>query len=269
MSEESDLGYHGPVTSLQYHQWLAANDLESHIGSLSPSYVASQYLDLATDLAIENYLGTSSLYDCDRCEWVDLPSLERERDVRARFVEIIGSIIRGLGKSPVDGSTVREVHNTGFREFSHIGAYPVDHGTSPAVVIRATGPSFEDPAAHTSHTAHDVRMGYSNVSSCFEVITEDDYDEDEIYFTEQSSVFARFDPGFFPFMRVLTLLADKCLLNNQIDDSSGISFLRRKSAICFTSTEVVRNTAKQLIFTRSPPYSFDLFSDFRATTSAS
>lgn len=189
MDTHTDLEAHGPVTELQYLQWLTAHELDGHVGPFEDTYAASQYLDLATDDDIRDYLAKSPLYDCDQREWRDLANLDHERDIRARLEDIVASILRSLQKPPADASLRREVINTNFEGMPHLEQHSVDHRTSPALVIRATGPSFEAPSVR----AGDERrtLGYSNIASCFDIVPESDIDEEDIYYVEQSSVFAR------------------------------------------------------------------------------
>lgn len=189
MEEIEECEVYGPLTTLQYLQWLTAHELEGHIGPHDPTYPSSQYLDLVTDDTISTFLDTSPLYDSDLCEWRDLPRMHDERDIRVCFKGIVASIIRTLGKSPSDDTVQREVCTTDYRGLLHVDSQHVDIQTSPAMVIRATGPSFENPLPRQVDDT--IVLGYSNVASCFEIITEEEFSEDEKFYAEQSSVFAR------------------------------------------------------------------------------
>lgn len=264
MDTNSDTGteYYGPVTALQYLQWLTAHELDGHIGPFDETYAASQYLDLATDDDIAMYLESSSLYDFDQGQWQALDSLEHECDVRARLREIVTSIIQHFGKAPIDGSVLREVHDTNFRGLPHLEERFQVHHSSPALVIKATGPSFEEPAEH----GDGPRLGYSNIASCFEILTEEDIDENEAYYTEQSSVFARYQSRCFRRYMELNFHIDKCSLNSQTADLSATSFYRRKCATCSILIGAALSTPSQSAFTKSQLPSSVLSSVFRVLT---
>lgn len=183
---------YGPVTTLQYLQWLSAPDLNGHIRPFEADYAASQYLDVSSDTDIDAFLRDSSLYNCETREWRDLPNMQNERDIRARLKRIVSSIIHALGKPSAGDDIIREVHTTDYQGLLHVGQGSGDYSTAPAMVIRATGPSFDTPPSREGA----LRLGYSNITSCFEVITEEEFSEDEAFYAEQSSVFARWAPSF-------------------------------------------------------------------------
>lgn len=180
----------GPVTNLQHLQADNTPTLHGHIKPFGATYAATQYLDLASDAEIERFLESSPLYDTEKEEWTDLVCLKYERDIRTRILQIVSTIVTVFGNHPVHGSVVREVCSTGYKGLRHVELDSALHTTSPAMVIRARGPSFEDPPT-MQDDADAPELGYSNVASCLHILLEETLQRTDQFYAEQSAVFAK------------------------------------------------------------------------------
>lgn len=177
------------LTKLEYLTCLTAHELKGHIEPFGDDYAASQYLDLASDDEISKFLESGSLYDVEKREWRGLGEAECERDVRAMFTTIINAIISNLGRKTESSRTQRFARTTNYSMFAHVEQHGADQCGGPAMVIMATGPSFEDPPR--SDGGLDTPFGYTNIASCFQIVMEGDFSEDAQYYADESSVFAR------------------------------------------------------------------------------
>lgn len=179
----------GPVTNMDVIHCRICPELSGHLDLFSPSYAATQYLELATDDEIHAFLQTSPLYDTTAREWTNLVPLELESDIFARIHEIVTTVVATFAVAPTDESVTREICRTNYAAFAHVEKVASYDRSSPAMVVKAAGPSFQNPPGSAGETA--PTLSYTNVASCFHIQIEASMHEDDVYYAQESSVYAR------------------------------------------------------------------------------
>lgn len=175
---------------MQVLRWVAEEELSGHIETYSADYAASQYMDIATDEEIDLFLKSTPLYDNDAREWTHLVDLEAECDIYARIHHIIQTVVSSLGRVSSEEGVSREVVATNYRRLAHVEQRDMGDASTPAIVVKATGPSFEDPVHDEQGDA--TPLGYTNIASCFHVRLEELLYDEDVYYAQESGIFARY-----------------------------------------------------------------------------
>lgn len=110
-------------------------------------------------------------------------------DLKAGLRDVFDAIIGKLGKKPADGQETREVHLTDGNHLAHLERYPCSGGTSPTIVVRGTGPSFQDPLRSSKNDA--AALAFSNSVTFFEVIPEAEMSSDDAHNVQDSALYSR------------------------------------------------------------------------------
>ncbi|KAJ2915270.1 hypothetical protein MD484_g5155, partial [Candolleomyces efflorescens] len=147
---------------------------------LDAAYLASLYLDTASDQAIDAFLKKSKLYDYKKKHWTlvhEFPTSQKEvwRDRRRldrSFITVIAGILRHFGNA----GRSRKIE----------GGYELKMRA-----FKATGPSFELPKNKKDGAT--LRLGFTNIASFIDVEHDENYMEDRSLYmmSEHSEVYAR------------------------------------------------------------------------------
>lgn len=164
-------------------------ELKAHISAYDRSYADSQYHELASDADIEAFLEAEPLWDHTAKEWTAVANGTTLEDVRAHVRDIVDAIISKLGRKPVDGCVTRKAHSTAHSPLPHRERNLYVGGTSPAIVVTATGPSFEGSQQALEQQL--LPLAFSSVATYIDVGQEADMTADEICNVLNSSIYAR------------------------------------------------------------------------------
>lgn len=165
-------------------------ELKSYIGAYDDTYVHTQYQALATDDEIAAFLEAEPLWDSAAMEWTTVAKAPNLEKLRASVCDVINSIISTMGKAPDDGFVTREAHTTLHHPLAHRERNEWLRGGNPAIVVRATGPSFEDQ--HTTAERRSLALlAYSNLATYIDVGRECAMTSDDERNVLNSSVHAR------------------------------------------------------------------------------
>ncbi|KAJ3504523.1 hypothetical protein NMY22_g17897 [Coprinellus aureogranulatus] len=133
----------------------------------SNTYAHEVYQDLLDDSEIQDFLGSSDCYDSISEKWNLAQDTTTEELIRSGC-KAVRSIIERFVKSvrPEVKRTLVNMHNAkGNQEKNEDG-----YNYCPTLVVRATGPSFEDPApAPSSSSKGRCSVAFSNVASYLSV----------------------------------------------------------------------------------------------------
>lgn len=170
---------------MKVYKWLSA--MREHLYPYAETYAATQYHDLASDKAIEAFLQSEDLWDSSAREWKALLDAGTQENLEMSVRDVMDAIITKLGRShAIEGSTREARRVPSASEFAHMNYHATTTRTSPPVMIRACGPSFETPDGAVT----DQDLGYTNAASCVSVGLEAYMPDDDIYHVEQSSIHA-------------------------------------------------------------------------------
>lgn len=138
----------------------------SSFTTTSPEYAHELYRKVAEDSDIEEYLAESNVFNTETSRWAFCVGLGAKEALVKSVHNIVGSIVSRFVKTTQPGVSRRAVNVHGLRG----NTARDEDGYSPYsdLVIRASGPSFEDPIpANDSGTTSGSRIiSFSNVSSC-------------------------------------------------------------------------------------------------------
>lgn len=162
-------------------------DLQRRTCVYPETYVFSQYRDLASDQDIQDFLDSEPLWDSRKKEWITVAKAASLEALRASVMSVVQAIIARLGRRGSDTFAKRTVSSSCGKPLPHLEYYPTKEGSCPPLVIKAIGPSFEDPLAHTGDS-----LAYTNVASYLNIIDNELILDDKITYSDDSAVYARY-----------------------------------------------------------------------------
>lgn len=165
-------------------QWITA--LRAHIHPYPETYDLSQYHELASDDDIDTFLQSDELWDSSTKQWKYVAAATSQDELQTGLRDVLASIISTLGSSRESEGTREACCVLDASQFLHAESKPTNVRSSPPLVIKASGPSFEVP----DPTSNERDLGYTNVASCVSVALEEWMNNDDVRNTEESSVYA-------------------------------------------------------------------------------
>lgn len=165
------------------------SELGRRTSAYPDDYVFSQYHELASEQSIREFLVAEPLWNSDQKEWIAVARATSSEALRVAVRDVVEAIIQNFGSRLANSSVTRNACITR-RRFPHRDYYHTERGSRPPIVIKASGPSFEDPIGTSPETVPEV--GYTNAASCFNVRQAQKLRDDDLYHAEQSAVFAKY-----------------------------------------------------------------------------
>ncbi|KAJ2914981.1 hypothetical protein MD484_g5413, partial [Candolleomyces efflorescens] len=134
----------------------------------TPSFARSLYHHLADDSAVDAFLKVSRFYSLPERRW-KLPRNHTkliDTNFYTPFCNIISSVVRRFW-GDASRQRSREVVDTHAAELRHSEEDPSTHTSSPSIVIKAKGSSFQDARGQNGRPP--AKIGFSNITTCIEV----------------------------------------------------------------------------------------------------
>ncbi|KAF5340993.1 hypothetical protein D9611_006074 [Ephemerocybe angulata] len=139
-------------------------------GRVKKEYLHTLYNTPELNDSISDFLRDSPLYDSANNHWAEVPdSVDDEKVLYAPYIKIIQAILDGPGQSNANGSTASRIavdtHKT------NLVHYDMETQTKPDIVIKATGPSFQEPIPLSKQDPASgmVHIGWCNIACVFDV----------------------------------------------------------------------------------------------------
>ena len=178
-----------PDRALEHKKELTLPELGEVVELEDASFAHSLYHDLASDSAIDGFLKKSRVFCSTERRWKLPQSYTKliDDNFYTPFHNVISSVVRHFWRDAFAGKT-RQVLDTHDTDLRHCEQDPSSHSSRPSLVVRAEGPSFQQPT--TAPGAKPSKVGFSNIASCFEI----QVDGDELPAAEQLvrvSIYAR------------------------------------------------------------------------------
>lgn len=135
----------------------------------STEYAHTVYRDAVTDSEVDEYISNSESFDPESSRWLLPPGSVTKEALVKSLCKIIGSIVKRFVRDPPPGTerTVTSIHGARGNEVKDEDGY----SPYPDLVIRASGPSFQDPlppnGGGSSTAAYNI--SFSNIASFFTV----------------------------------------------------------------------------------------------------
>ncbi|KAJ2922221.1 hypothetical protein H1R20_g14874, partial [Candolleomyces eurysporus] len=193
IKEESDCSSQGDASPamLEVQKERVVEDLGNEF-TCKYDFQRSLYSSLVTKQCIDEFIQSSDLYSKKGMNWVTINPFALDHPVTdaSELVERVYTTIAAIMEQLGDCDGSRKLVKAGNSKLRHEEKYlPQGAGySSPSLVIEAHGASFELPE-HSKDDRSASTVGFTNVTTCIEVVLEDEYDAEEEL--EKHTVYAR------------------------------------------------------------------------------